>query len=71
MYLVSVHAQVSKTADILLERTLCTLVDEVAEEALGCFRQVKRFGMGGMLRVSFFCLSVCVLRTLSLTRSPY
>ncbi|TFK97909.1 exocyst complex component Sec5-domain-containing protein [Pterulicium gracile] len=52
MYLVSVHAQVSKTADILLERTLCTLVDEVAEEALGCFRQVKRFGMGGMLRAT-------------------
>ena len=51
MYLVSVHAQVSRVAESLLDRTLNTLVDDLAEEALRCFRQVKRFGMGGMLRV--------------------
>jgi exocyst complex component 2 len=52
MYLVSVHAQVSRVAEPLLDRTLNTLVEDLAEEALHCFRQVKRFGMGGMLRVS-------------------
>ena len=51
MYLVGVHAQVSAAAAPLLERTLSALVEDVAEEALRCFRQVKRFGMGGMLRV--------------------
>ena len=51
MYLVGVHAQVSAAAAPLLERTLNALVEDVAEEALRCFRQVKRFGMGGMLRV--------------------
>jgi exocyst complex component 2 len=52
MYLVSTHAQVSRVAETLLDRTLNALVDDLAEEALRCFRQVKRFGMGGMLRVS-------------------
>lgn len=51
MYLVAVHAQVSAAAAPLLDRTLNALVEEVAEEALRCFRQVKKFGMGGMLRV--------------------
>ena len=52
MYLVGVHAQVSAAAAPLLERTLNALVEDVADEALSCFRQVKKFGMGGMLRVS-------------------
>lgn len=52
MYLVSTHAQVSRVAEQLLDRTLNALVEDLAEEALRCFRQVKRFGMGGMLRVS-------------------
>ena len=52
MYLVGVHAQVTSAAAPLLERTLNALVEDIAEEALRCFRQVKRFGMGGMLRVS-------------------
>jgi len=52
LYLVGVHAQVSTVAEPLLERTLNNLVEEMAKEALRCFRQVKRFGMGGMLRVS-------------------
>lgn len=51
MYLVEVHAHVSSVAKPLLDRTLNALVEEVADEALRCFRQVQRFGMGGMLRV--------------------
>jgi exocyst complex component 2 len=51
MFLVGVHAQVSSAAEPLLERTLSALVENLAEEALRCFRQVKKFGMGGMLRV--------------------
>ena len=54
MYLVGVHAQVSDVAPPLLDRTLNALVECLAEEALRCFKQVKRFGMGGMLRVGFF-----------------
>lgn len=63
MFLVGVHAQVSAAAAPLLERTLNALVEDVAEEALRCFRQVKRFGMGGMLRVR---LSPSPFPTLSL-----
>jgi exocyst complex component 2 len=51
IYIVSVHAHISSVSEGLLERTLGYLVTELAEEALRCFRQVKRFGMGGMLRV--------------------
>jgi len=59
IYLVGVHAQVSEIAPLLLDRTLNALVESLVEEALRCFRQVKRFGMGGMLRVglSFFFFS--------------
>ena len=53
MYLVGVHAQVSDIAPPLLDRTLNALVESLVEEALRCFKQVKRFGMGGMLRVGF------------------
>ncbi|TFK49428.1 hypothetical protein OE88DRAFT_1703099 [Heliocybe sulcata] len=52
MYLVGVHNQVNTAAAPLLDRTLKSLVEEVADEALRCFKQVKRFGMGGMLRAS-------------------
>ncbi|EKM56994.1 uncharacterized protein PHACADRAFT_208160 [Phanerochaete carnosa HHB-10118-sp] len=52
VYLVGVHAQVSAAAAPLLDRTLNALVEDVAEEALRCFRQVKKFGMGGMLRAT-------------------
>jgi len=52
MYLVSTHAEVNRVADTLLDRILNALVEELAEEALRCFRQVKRFGMGGMLRAT-------------------
>lgn len=52
MFLVRIHAQICSVAEPLLERSLNALVEELADEALKCFRQVKRFGMGGMLRVS-------------------
>lgn len=52
MYLVGVHAQITSVAEVVLERTLNYLAEALAEEALKCFKQVKRFGMGGMLRVS-------------------
>ncbi|KAG6861289.1 hypothetical protein C0995_001843 [Termitomyces sp. Mi166 len=52
MYLVVIHAQVTSAAEPLLDRTLSTVVIALAEEALHCFRQVKRFGMGGMLRAT-------------------
>ena len=51
MFLVNIHAQVSAAAAPSLERTLSALVEDIAEEALRCFRQVSKFGMGGMLRV--------------------
>ncbi|KAJ3813086.1 exocyst complex component sec5 [Lentinula aff. lateritia] len=52
MYLVGVHAQITSVADVVLERTLNYLAEALAEEALRCFMQVKRFGMGGMLRAT-------------------
>ena len=50
--LVQVHAQVSLIAKPLLERTLGTLLEEIARVALESFKQVDQFGMGGMLSVS-------------------
>ncbi|KAH8830005.1 exocyst complex component sec5 [Flagelloscypha sp. PMI_526] len=42
MFLVGIHSQ----------RILNFLVEELSREALRCFRQVKQFGMGGMLRAT-------------------
>ena len=52
MYLVEIHARLSQVAEGLLNRTFHFLVEDLAREMLTCFRQVRRFGMGGMLRVS-------------------
>jgi exocyst complex component 2 len=51
MYLVSVHAHVSKVARTLLSRALMAIVEIIAAECLACFGRIPRFGMGGMLRV--------------------
>ena len=51
IFLVSIHAQVTTTSRALLERTLAALIVEIVNEALQCFRQISRFGMGGVLRV--------------------
>lgn len=53
MFLVQVHTDVASVSRALLDRTLNALVEGVADEALNCFRTVKKFGMGGMLRVRF------------------
>ena len=53
MFLVQVHTDVASISKSLLDRTLNALVEGVAEEALQCFRTVKKFGMGGMLRVRY------------------
>ncbi|KAH7882412.1 exocyst complex component Sec5-domain-containing protein [Phlebopus sp. FC_14] len=52
MTLVGIHAEISRVAEGLLERALQSLIEDAAEEALNSFRQVKRFGMGGMLRAT-------------------
>lgn len=52
MYLVEVHAQVCAAAEPLLARVLNFLAEELAREALSCFQQIKKFGMGGMLRAT-------------------
>ncbi|KAG1721393.1 exocyst complex component Sec5-domain-containing protein [Suillus paluster] len=52
MGLVEIHAQISRVAENLLERGMHALVENAAEEALLSFKQVKRFGMGGMLRAT-------------------
>ncbi|KAJ7770499.1 exocyst complex component sec5 [Mycena metata] len=52
IYLVTVHAQVATISDGLLARTLTTLVEALAAEAFQCFKEVPRFGMGGMLRAT-------------------
>lgn len=49
--MVEVHAEISRVSKPLLGRTLSTLLEETARVALDCFRQVERFGMGGMLSV--------------------
>ena len=59
LYLVGVHAQVNDVAPPLLDRSLNALVESLVEEALRCFKQVKRFGMGGMLRVGLFIYYLC------------
>ena len=64
IFLVGVHAQVCKIAEPLLDRTLNTLVEELAAEALQCFRQVKCFGMGGMLQVRI-CDPLPICKSLS------
>lgn len=53
LYLVEVHAHVTSVSKELLERTLNALVEEIANEAGRCFQKVKKFSMGGMLRVRF------------------
>jgi exocyst complex component 2 len=63
--LVGIHAQICSVAEPILDRTVNKLVEQLAEEGLKCFRQIKRFGMGGMLRV---CLVIQTsLRSSNLT----
>lgn len=51
-YLVELHAQVCTVSEGLLERTMNAVLGELADEAVKCFSQVKKFGTGGLLTVS-------------------
>ncbi|KAG8898325.1 hypothetical protein FRB99_007508 [Tulasnella sp. 403] len=50
--LVEFHSKVNAVSKNLLDRAMNTLVADVTSEALRCFKQVRRFGMGGMLRAT-------------------
>jgi len=50
--LVEVHALVSKVARRLLDRALVMIIELIAAECLTCFKQIPRFGIGGMLRAT-------------------
>ncbi|KAI8356677.1 exocyst complex component Sec5-domain-containing protein [Blakeslea trispora] len=52
MNLVMVHAQISQVAKQLVPRTLSRLLESLANDCLESFRQVERFGMGGMLQAT-------------------
>lgn len=55
LHMVEFHSQVSATSKLLLDRTMNALVSDITTEALRCFKQIRRFGMGGMLRVRLTC----------------
>lgn len=50
--LVMVHSQVSSVTKQLVYRAISTLLENMANDCLESFRQVERFGMGGMLQAT-------------------
>ncbi|ORZ16960.1 exocyst complex component Sec5-domain-containing protein [Absidia repens] len=52
MTLVMVHSQISGVAKQLVYRALSFLLEAMANDCLESFRQVERFGMGGMLQAT-------------------
>ncbi|CAO3635122.1 unnamed protein product [Cunninghamella blakesleeana] len=52
MTLVMVHSQISSVAKQLVHRALSALLENMAKDCLESFRQVERFGMGGMLQAT-------------------
>ncbi|KAI7871922.1 exocyst complex component Sec5-domain-containing protein [Spinellus fusiger] len=52
MTLVMVHAQVNSVTKQLVHRALSLLLENMANDCLESFRQVERFGMGGMLQAT-------------------
>lgn len=70
LYLVEVHAHVTSVSKELLERTLNALVEEIANEAGRCFQKVKKFSMGGMLRVRSNTQLIRLLRMFTPLRRP-
>lgn len=52
MTLVMVHSQISGVAKQLVHRALSFLLEAMANDCLESFRQVERFGMGGMLQAT-------------------
>jgi len=52
LQLVLVHAQINAVARPLVDRVLAALIEAVATEALNCFQEIQRFGLGGMLQAT-------------------
>lgn len=52
MTLVMVHSQVSSVTKHLVHRAVSALLENMANDCLESFRQVERFGMGGMLQAT-------------------
>ncbi|KAI8147481.1 exocyst complex component Sec5-domain-containing protein [Fennellomyces sp. T-0311] len=52
MTLVMVHSQVSSVTKQLVHRAVSALLENMANDCLESFRQVERFGMGGMLQAT-------------------
>ncbi|CAO3610183.1 unnamed protein product [Cunninghamella echinulata] len=52
MTLVMVHSQISSVTKQLVHRALSALLENMAKDCLESFRQVERFGMGGMLQAT-------------------
>ncbi|KAI8080296.1 exocyst complex component Sec5-domain-containing protein [Gilbertella persicaria] len=52
MTLVMVHSQISSVTKQLVSRALSKLLEAMASDCLDSFRQVERFGMGGMLQAT-------------------
>ncbi|KAI8970337.1 exocyst complex component Sec5-domain-containing protein [Mycotypha africana] len=52
MTLVMVHSQINSVASQLVPRALSRLLESLAKDCLHSFRQVERFGMGGMLQAT-------------------
>ncbi|CAJ0767382.1 9468_t:CDS:2, partial [Entrophospora sp. SA101] len=50
--LVMVHSQVSDIAKQLVDRTLSALLESMSQYCLESFRQVNKFGMGGLLQAT-------------------
>ncbi|GAB5588983.1 Exocyst complex component S5 [Umbelopsis nana] len=52
MSMVMVHSQVTSVSKSLVYRALSALLENMASDCLESFRQVERFGMGGMLQAT-------------------
>lgn len=50
--LVEAHAKVGDIAPALVNRVLVALVIKITEASLRCFREIPKYGTGGMLMVS-------------------
>ncbi|KAI8393547.1 exocyst complex component Sec5-domain-containing protein [Radiomyces spectabilis] len=52
MTMVVIHSQVSSVAKQLIHRALSALLEAMAKDCLESFREIERFGMGGMLQAT-------------------
>ncbi|KAI9248099.1 exocyst complex component Sec5-domain-containing protein [Sporodiniella umbellata] len=52
MTLVTIHSEISSVTKQLVKRALSRFLETMAKDCLDSFKQVKRFGMGGMLQAT-------------------